>query len=635
MKVLYVSNSNDIINKSKKTKKKIDSKRIYDYLKTLFPDISLFTFFDYKDKITTSRKVEDNRKSVYHSFFINNCTINTIIMLIYFILFFSFWQLKNFGKEKKVIIDINNRYILKTATFLCKLYCNHSCQVVYSRKSCINCSMLDSILSFNNYKETNIPVYDVKNIDSSDERKEITNLLDKSDSFNCALYYLLAFNLIISLIFYFFRLRGLLIFILSIQFLLVVINSIIHFKRYLPILFFFVSFFTFTMGQYYFSNITNYYFYYSNFDVQNTSFSILIQIISITFLFCGYDAIINYKKKILPRFRICDNAIAIINKFLIAATICTFICALAYGIEKVFYCFNHGYLSMYSSFRSIFPNIVYKLSNYFLSLTLISLVFCKEKKHKNTFLSFLVVYCILELLSGARFMIVYVALFILFYLIYNDHKILRNKKVIIYGLICIPIGIFMLSIFNNIRKNERININIVSELGSFFSLQGSSINVLTIAKVNETYLSNSSYVFGKYIETNLNRINSIFNTNYVFNKRIDLAFDVSTIVLGSDMVEEGHGLGSSYLAEVYIDYGVIGIIVFSFLLGGIIGFMYGYSKTNIFALMFLFVSFQSIIQISRGTTFSFISNFTSVFHWCIVLVIYMVNRCFIRKGVIS
>ena len=133
---------------------------------------------------------------------------------------------------------------------------------------------------------------------------------------------------------------------------------------------------------------------------------------------------------------------------------------------------------------------------------------------------------------------------------------------------------------NYLRDDAEVATNgIMALLIDFIYKQGTSFGVLAKGYLYECYLpvrAFKNYTFGPIIDYFYrgNIGGMLFGTTPLpENNSIELAFEsnsyahnISYIVMGDDYLQ-GHGIGSSYIMELFTDYRYIGVFVFSIILG--------------------------------------------------------------------
>lgn len=427
-------------------------------------------------------------------------------------------------------------------------------------------------------------------------------------------------------------------------FMSVLIKSLYNYKKYLILIFFLISFFTFGMGQYFFDNVTNDILYYKNYQEIYVIKTILIQFLSLLSLYCGYEAIshFNLKRKAISLCDCKNKVMNLFKKIIVFFLVLTFISSILVNIEKMIFVLNNDYRSLYTdAFHSIFPTAISKLASYYLIFFLFYLSLENSKRNICISLTLFMLNNIINLLSGSRFLFVYGIILILFYLLiscFNNNVGLSKKikKISIYVcLLFIPLLLVFLNMYNGIRNdNFSKTVNPIFEIESFFVSQGRSANLITYAQIyeNELKSGHANFVFGNYYDTLVEKSNKIFNTSTNTNKpENNFGTVISKKVLGEESVKKGNGLGTNYLAELYISYGFVGIILFNILFGMLLGYFY-LNNNNGFIYKFYCLSFMSpVMHILRGSSFEAISIFFS-FTVFSILLLYALLYIIFRKG---
>lgn len=237
-----------------------------------------------------------------------------------------------------------------------------------------------------------------------------------------------------------------------------------------------------------------------------------------------------------------------------------------------------------------------------------------------------------SLLVGMRNPFIQNALFILaYYVLRNviDNKekwIGKIEKIIL--VVGIPSTLIFMTAFAFIRSGASVrNANPFKLLLGFFEGQGVTINVLSRGYgycLNLPERDFRNYTFGGIIDYFVHGTvgQRLFGTsplpdgNCYTNGRLsnNLAHNLSYTVM-QDNYLKGQGLGSSYLLENYIDFGYIGVAVFSLVLGGIlIYFMRGIKYNNLLNIIIM-VSLTGIFYIPRAEATGWLTFIVTIQFW--------------------
>ena len=189
-----------------------------------------------------------------------------------------------------------------------------------------------------------------------------------------------------------------------------------------------------------------------------------------------------------------------------------------------------------------------------------------------------------SVLMGARNVIMLRVLFAGSYFIirelYERKKTWIGKKEIAIVVMLVPIVIVALGAMNYTREEQDLPSNSPLYLvEDFFYKQGTSFDtMIQTIEYKEKILTDTyiNFSFGEFIDFVLyNDIsNKVLGTTVLeygngINKATvsnNLAHRVSYVVLGRNYLE-GHGRGTTYFSELYLDFGYIGVVAFNMILG--------------------------------------------------------------------
>lgn len=196
----------------------------------------------------------------------------------------------------------------------------------------------------------------------------------------------------------------------------------------------------------------------------------------------------------------------------------------------------------------------------------------------------------------------------------DEHKWLGKFEItaIIIGL---PFLFAFLSLYETIRQGTSVDNNEISILDSIlklFSSQGVTYDVMGkgLLLQNDLPPTNINYTFGPIIEYFRNNkiFALIFGNSVVYttaSKELALygnsfADTISYLSLGEKYFE-GAGLGSSFMIENYIDFGYIGVAIFSLFIGfSLVASVKMYSKHSLFS-FFSMVFLLQIFMLPRSS----------------------------------
>lgn len=265
----------------------------------------------------------------------------------------------------------------------------------------------------------------------------------------------------------------------------------------------------------------------------------------------------------------------------------TYIFYLYVVIDKALFVINNSYYEYYINYERNIPFIIVAIAAmtpYFFYLFLATL---PSKKKAMPMFILQIIYAILSLFTGRRTDFVLNMLFIVIYIIFRhyynkgEEEWIKKKQVVI-AIILSPFFLVGLFLFNYLRFGKPISgFAFLEILLGFFQQQGFSSSVIRLGLYHQDVLRDDTYYsfFGlvKFFRTNT-LMNLFYNPQYDFSyvgnnvglalKGNSLAHTLSYYTLKGYL--SGSGVGSCYIAELYHDFGYLGISIGNIIYGAII-----------------------------------------------------------------
>lgn len=330
------------------------------------------------------------------------------------------------------------------------------------------------------------------------------------------------------------------------------------------------------------------------YDEQTGSFALIAIAISIISIIIGviiYESI-DRKKEIEGKSTILNSKF--IMNIQMISLLMFMVCLLfnlIMGIEKVYFTRGSSYLEYYASFETRLPVFVKGISTMRHASLAIYLATMPKKKNTIIALSGYVSSTLPDLMVGSRGPISEALIFIFLYYFLRDNYntslekkgvnisekwITRKLKTIV--VVSLPIIIIFFSSYNYSRFGTEKD-NEMNPFVDFMYKQGITFTMLSRgyeAIPNLPNRESKNYTFGPYIDyitrgtpaqilfgaESLGASNSLERATEGNNFNASLSY-----YLYGNMYFQGYGTGSSYIIELYADYGFIGISIFSVLLG--------------------------------------------------------------------
>ena len=426
--------------------------------------------------------------------------------------------------------------------------------------------------------------------------------------------------------------------------LLVLFSSILYtfnnLRYYIIHLLFYITIFIFLVSRptidYFKNGVLNTY----QVDAYRFAFiSVIISLVGLTiggFLVSKKEWVINNYNKNEER----KNWVSYIRKTSLSVFIVSYPFYLIRLIERLIYRMNFSYYEYYANFKSELPYFTYILSTFVVYAMCIYLATKPKKFYSALVLGAFVFANVINLLVGTRNPFVLSVIFaFLYYFIRNqeekDKWIGLKEKLVLY--IGAPLMMVAMGLLNYVRDDAEINkTGVFDILLDFIYKQGTSFGVLTRGYLYESNLPIKefrNYTFSPIIEYFSKGNLAILFGGRPFtatNNSMELALqsdryphNISYIVMKEEYLE-GHGIGSSYIMEIYTDYGLAGVFLFSILLGILFILMMriAYSGKILLFGMTLLVLNNLFFMPRSSFSESFFSLFTLQF-WGIIIVIFV------------
>lgn len=418
-----------------------------------------------------------------------------------------------------------------------------------------------------------------------------------------------------------------------------------NFRYYLIHFFFFLAMFLFLFSRPLIDYIQTGSF--TTYNKNTYEFSFIVLIISMAGLLIGgiIGKNFHFKHKYSenkPRLKINENYETHV-KHLRWTALCFFMASYPFYVlrlvERYLYRRTTSYYEYYASFNSELPYIVYIISIFmFFSMC----VYLATKPPKKQTIIVLIMYVLansIYLLIGTRNPFL---LSLIFSFVYYCMRQFGDKKEIWIGkfekilvIAAIPILMIFLGAMNYIRDDAAITQDsLIGLITDFVYKQGTSFGVLAKGYLYECYLpvrDFRNYTFGDIIDyVHYGSIgNILFGTQPLpetnsFELALNsnsYAHNISYITMGDEYLN-GHGIGSSYIIELFTDYGYIGVMVFSIILGFILVYMMKAAyQRKVLPFTLSLVVLENIFFTPRASyTSSFFPLFTMQFWFVIILI---------------
>ena len=313
--------------------------------------------------------------------------------------------------------------------------------------------------------------------------------------------------------------------------------------------------------------------------------------------------------------------------------------------EKLVFMKDHTYVDYFSKFASKLPYIIYVIST-FMKYSLCMFLVCKPKK-KEAFipLALYVLSAVPQLIIGIRNPIVQNCIFAFLYYCIRDIMGDKEKwfgrieKTLIVAMV--PFILVFLGALNYTRADAEVSKNGFELIIDLFYHQGITFDVLTIGYASIPALPVRpfrNYTFGGFIDYFLHgTIGQLFGgTPLPSGNNMEqalysnsFAHNMSYVAKGKEYLE-GHGWGSSYILETFVDYGYIGVIISSMLIGIFCVYVLKFMKKNKYTFYISLLALTSFFMLPRAEATGWLTFILTAQFWISTIVIVMGSNLCIK-----
>lgn len=280
---------------------------------------------------------------------------------------------------------------------------------------------------------------------------------------------------------------------------------------------------------------------------------------------------------------------------------------------------NNGYYEFYISYSSNLPRLFILFSSFY-DVAFFSFLAMQPRKKEALFP--IILYIVeggVSLSTGQRadFLLNIVIIFVYFCLRDldkdNKRKWLGRKELFI-GSLALPFTLILMTYLGNLRsRSQSVTNNAFESILEFFYSQGVSANVIGYAKLFEHSIpDNRFYSFGPLIQfIKINILSKFIDTPIYIGQTVERALygnsfphTISYLVM-PEVYVTGSGYGSSFIAEFYVDFGYLGVILGSFFYGIIIYLLFKGFQGNPIVKIFILLMIRQIFFAPRSEAISF------------------------------
>lgn len=414
----------------------------------------------------------------------------------------------------------------------------------------------------------------------------------------------------------------------------IVFNSISNLKNGIVILLYMVSFTTFLISR----PFVNLFINYDGNCIYFKPLSIIYAAVISIYIGSG---LCKTKAEVSIKDVNVDNGnMGIVSSLSKAIFYATILFAWVVTLEKILLVRNLGYIGLYTDYNSTLPSIVHKLS--VINETSFFIYLMTFPGKKSTYISFGIygIGLFLKLLTGVRGDAMTAIMLLITYTIFRNKvtsvPIFSGVKMKYIFVALAVLLISYMGVYSSIRLGEEGG-SLLHGFGEFFLQQGGAIDVLknTIDHKSQLNYLNSNYTFSPIVNYNsLTRWlgQTLFGFNFDGSKLHSGNLGNSlTNIMEPAYFNMGGSFGTAYLAELFLDYSYVGVIIYNLILGFILKKVTTVKLSNWAVGAYYLYIIRSLYFLPRDYALSFLTPVLSITNLILILVIKFLSDAIYKR----
>lgn len=317
--------------------------------------------------------------------------------------------------------------------------------------------------------------------------------------------------------------------------------------------------------------------------------------------------------------------------------------------EKAIFVRTNSYMSYYTDYVSRLPSVFLNLASISEVGFFVYLATMPSKQHCRIPMIWYLAISAMSLGFGQRNGFVMSLIFIIIYITIRhkkDQEKWITRKGIIICLVAVPFFIAALYSFNYTRSNRNVKVTgIDKQIVAFFDEQSYSSRIIGYGYEfkDEIKKNGVNYSVSQLANIVLQNtfVRSLFGTRTLYGRTAENALygnnfgNAITYKVMPMNYLAGIGMGTSYIAEAYHDFGYLGIVLSNILYGILIAIFQrrkntiAENKAHPYFTALLFMSLINVLYAPRSIVFGFISltfTFTTLVSICLIQILSRVGK---------
>ena len=321
------------------------------------------------------------------------------------------------------------------------------------------------------------------------------------------------------------------------------------------------------------------------------------------------------------------------------------LCSLASALERLLLSYALGtYTATFVNFSSNLPGIIIKCAGMSDMVFFLFLATLPDPRKSKMVFGLKIITSLVLLIFGTRSTIVLTILIITIYCIYYEN--IEGKKysiipkgVYVIGLCLVPVVLILFD-FIMANRDGRVYVNsgYIDSIKHIVTSVGGSINVITYGYEKNDDLPQKLYSLGGIINFFTQNIfaRSIFGIEQYGGNTVEMALygnsfsNALTYLVKKSSFLAGYGMGSSYIAEVFHDFGYVGVALINIIYGKILASSNKLESSKLVKNAIVLMASYNILIAPRAYADGFISCFLN-FSFIMAVVFVFVLSSILRE----
>ena len=334
-------------------------------------------------------------------------------------------------------------------------------------------------------------------------------------------------------------------------------------------------------------------------------------------LACTYYSYIYWYRKSprVEKVELADNSVnyAVLKPFLSAILWITLPCAFYMQAKIVLVRSSMAYTSGY--LMNVDVPVIIKIGYYIYSTVVLLYLALRPSKLQLYFTlgTYVIIEGGLQLFQGRRALFASTILFVIWYLLKYNGSVKIQRKYVLRIIVALVGMVVLFYVVEQSRSDSNVSLTLKLVSRFLISTGGSdSVIANTIFRKKDFPASGVAYLFDPLINNPVGnaitgKTSSAQGMTYL-EQHNSFSHWISYMTEPS-LYKSGHGMGSCYLAEVYLAFGVIGVIIISIIIGWFIHKLnYIKFNSNLFRTGLVFFMVRRLFTLPRDGLFSWASG---------------------------